>query len=127
MEWYRKIQFVAAVAMPAEIAKAFGTTVNGMWADPEGLSRDDVDDTHERGGRVLFSVPMIALTPDVYEAAPTSNLLDEVCHDVNGDRSECDWYFWESKPVFAACIYSEVFREYLLDVAATASTAAWTW
>jgi hypothetical protein len=114
MDWYRQIQFVAAVAMPPDVAEEFGTTVNGMWADPEILTEDQVADAHERGRRVLFSVPMIALTPDVYDAAPTSNLLDEVCSDINGDRSECDWYFWESKPVFAGCIYSDAFRAYLL-------------
>src|SRR5262249_39139966 len=25
------------------------------------------------------------------------------------------WYYWESKPVYAACIYSETFLRYLMD------------
>jgi hypothetical protein len=114
MQWYREIQFVAAVPMPPQVAEDYSTTVNGMWADPLSPARD-VTATHERGGRVLFSVPMIALTPDVYEADATAHLLDEVCRDVEGERSECDWYYWESKPVYAACIYSEAFRRDLLD------------
>ena len=115
MEWYRQIQFVAAVAMPDNVATAYGTTVNGMWADPERLSSADVADAQARGRRVLFSVPMIALTPEVYEAPETGFLLDEVCLDVDGRPSECDWYYWESKPVFAACIYSDAFRDYLME------------
>jgi hypothetical protein len=114
MEWYREIQFVAAVPMPPEVAEDYGTTVNGMWADPLSPARD-VTATHDRGGRVLFSVPMIALTPLFYEAEGTSHLLDEICRDVEGEPSECDWYYWESKPVYAACIYSEPFRRDLLD------------
>ena len=115
MKWYRQVQFVAAVAMPPEEEEAFGTTVNGMWADPERRTADDVADAHEAGRRVLFSVPMIALTPNVYEDPPTAYLLDEVCGDIGGAPSECDWYYWESKPVYAACIYSQAFRDYLLD------------
>ena len=115
MKWYRQVQFVAAVAMPPEEEEAFGTTVNGMWADPERRTADDVADAHEAGRRVLFSVPMIALTPNVYEDPPTAYLLDEVCSDIGGAPSECDWYYWESKPVYAACIYSQAFRDYLLD------------
>jgi len=113
MDWYRQVQFVSAVAMPPEEVEAFGTTVNGMWADPERLSADDVAAAHERDRRVLFSVPMIALTPYVYEATPA--LLDEVCSDIDGAPSECDWYYWESKRVYAACIYSQAFRDYLLE------------
>jgi hypothetical protein len=113
MEWYRQVQFVSAVAMPPETATAFGTTVNGMWVDPERLSAEDVSHAHATGRRVLFSVPMIALTPRVYEAAP--KLLDEVCRDVAGTPSECTWYYWETKPVYAACIYSTSFRRYLFD------------
>src|SRR5262245_22237379 len=41
VEWYRQVQFVAAVPMPPEVAEAFGTTVNGMWADPERRTVDD--------------------------------------------------------------------------------------
>lgn len=99
--------------MPPEIATTFGTTVNGMWADPERLRADDVASAHQAGRRVLFSVPMIALTPGVYGAA--APLLDEVCRDVAGEPSECGWYYWESKPVYAACIYSDAFRRYLFD------------
>ena len=111
MEWYRQVQFVSAVAMQPEVATAYGTTVNGMWADPESMSANDVALAHEAGRRVLFSVPMIALIPRIYEAA--APLLDEVCRDVGGEPSECDWYYWESKPVYAACIYSDAFRRYL--------------
>ena len=113
MEWYRQVQFVSAVAMPPEIATAFGTTVNGMWADPEKVSAGDVSLAHEGRRRVLFSVPMIALIPRVYEAEAA--LLDMVCRDVSGEAAECDWYYWESKPVYAACIYSHAFREYLFN------------
>lgn len=115
MEWFRQIQFVAAVEMPDDVATAYGTTVNGMWCDPERWSDADVADQQGRGRRVLFSVPMIALVPEVYEATATRHLVDEVCLDVDGRPSECDWYFWESKPVFAACIYSDAFRSYLMD------------
>jgi hypothetical protein len=115
MEWYRQVQFVAAVPMPPEVAEAFGTTVNGMWADPERRTADEVARAHDKGERVLFSVPMIALTPKTYEAEEAAFLLDEVCRDVDGGSSECDWYYWESKPVYAACIYSDAFRGYLMD------------
>jgi hypothetical protein len=115
MEWYRQVQFVAAVPMPPEVAEAYGTTVNGMWADPERRTAEEVDEAHEGGQRVLFSVPMIALTPNTYESDDASHLLDEVCRDVDGGSSECDWYYWESKPVYAACIYSDAFRGYLMD------------
>jgi len=60
-------------------------------------------------------VPMIALTPRFYEAPATAHLLDEVCRDIDGNPSECDWYYWEPKPVYAACIYSDGFRRYLLE------------
>ena len=86
MDWYRQIQFVAAVAMPDEIATAYGTTVNGMWADPEALVEPRrCRRRARRGRRVLFSVPMIALTPGRLRGAPTSSLLrDEICLDVDG-------------------------------------------
>jgi hypothetical protein len=67
MEWYRQVQFVAAVPMPPEMADKFGTTVNGMWTSPELGSADEVADLRARGRRALFSVPMIALVPNVYE------------------------------------------------------------
>jgi len=115
MEWYRQVQFVSAVPMPLETAVGFGTTVNGMWADPESRAADEVRKAHDGGERVLFSVPMIALTPKTYESDEASHLLDEVCRDVDGGSSECDWYYWESKPVYAACIYSDAFRAYLME------------
>ncbi|HEY7044012.1 MAG TPA: hypothetical protein VH419_10125, partial [Nocardioidaceae bacterium] len=115
MDWYRQIQFVAAVAMPPDVARAYGTTVNGMWADPEQRSPEQVADDHRRGVRVLFSVPMIALVPRIYEADDTAYLLDEVCRDIHDDPAECDWYYWQPKPVYAACIYSDRFRTYLFD------------
>jgi hypothetical protein len=114
MDWYRRIQFVSAVPMPAEQVEAYGTTVNGMWADPDRFDPEDIEREHERGRRVLFSVPLIALEPRVYERDATNELVDEVCADIAGERSECDWYFWESKPVYAACIYSAPFRSYLM-------------
>src|SRR5262249_28324906 len=91
----------------------FGTTVNGMWADPERRTADDVAHAHEAGRRVLFSVPMIALTPYVYEASPF--LLEELCNDIGGAPCVGVWYSWESKPVYAACIYSQAFRDYLME------------
>ena len=115
MEWYRQVQFIAAVPMPPEMADEFGTTVNGMWASPEFGDPYVVTEQHREGRRVLFSVPLIALVPKVYEEPGAEYLLDEVCRDIDGGPAECDWYYWETKPVFAACIYSEVFRTYLLD------------
>jgi hypothetical protein len=115
MEWYRQVQFVAAIPMPPDKADEFGTTVNGMWADPERRRAEEVARAHDEGRRVLFSVPMIALTPRVYEAVTAAYLLDEVCHDIDGASSECDWYYWEAKPVYSVCIYSDIFRRYLLD------------
>ena len=115
MEWYRQVQFIAAVPMPPEMAEEYGTTVNGMWASPEFGDSYVVTEQHREGRRVLFSVPLIALVPQVYEEPGAEYLLDEVCRDIHGAPSECDWYYWETKPVFAACIYSGVFRGYLLD------------
>jgi len=115
MEWYRQIQFISAVPMPPEMADEFGTTVNGMWASPEFGSREEVADLHEHGRRVLFSVPLIALVPRVYEEPGFEFLLEETCRDIAGRASECGWYYWERKPVYAACIYSDAFRGYLLD------------
>jgi hypothetical protein len=115
MEWYREVQFISAVPMPPELADEFGTTVNGMWAAPEPSSPEAVADGHQKGRRALFSVPMVALTPGVYEDPATAHLLDEVCRDVEGGPARCAWYYWEPKPVYSACIYSDVFRRYLLD------------
>lgn len=115
MDWYRRLQFMAAVAMPQEIADEFGTTVNGMWHAPEARSAEDVATAHAKGQRVLFSVPMIALVPQVYEVEEHSYLLDEVCADIDGGKAHVDWYYWEPKPVYSVCIYSEPFRRYLLE------------
>jgi hypothetical protein len=115
VEWYRRVQFVSAVPMPPELADEYGTTVNGMWADPERSSPETVADAHRKGQRALFSVPMIALTPRVYEETETARLLDEVCRDVDGGSAECGWYYWEAKPVYSVCIYSDTFRDYLMD------------
>ncbi|HSD49056.1 MAG TPA: hypothetical protein VLE71_04415 [Actinomycetota bacterium] len=115
MEWYRQVQFIAAVPMPPEMADEFGTTVNGMWASPEFGDTDLVAELHRGGRRVLFSVPLIALVPRVYEEPGFEYLLDETCRDIAGRPSECGWYYWERKPVYAACIYSDAFRRYLLD------------
>jgi hypothetical protein len=115
MEWYRQVQFVSAVPMPPELVVEYGTTVNGMWAAPEMSSVDTVEETHRSGRRALFSVPMIALTPSVYEEPGTTDLLEEVCRDVQGGAAECDWYYWESKPVYSICIYSDRFRTYLME------------
>jgi len=114
MEWFRQVQFVSAVPMPPEMEAEFGTTVNGMWADPEQTSKDSVVAAHQAGRRRLFSVPMIALTPATYEEPGNGFLLDEVCQDIEGEPAECGWYYWESKPVYAACIYSQAFRAYLM-------------
>jgi hypothetical protein len=114
VEWYREVQFVSAVPMPHELVEEFGTTVNGMWAAPERSSPETVAEAHRLGQRTLFSVPMIALTPAVYEEPGTAHLLDEVCCDVRGGAAECDWYYWESKPVYSICIYSDAFRDYLM-------------
>jgi hypothetical protein len=115
MEWYRQVQFISAVPMPPEMADEFGTTVNGMWASPELSSSEALADLHRKGQRALFSVPLIALVPRVYEEPGSELLLNEVCRDIAGRASECGWYYWERKPVYAACIYSDVFRRYLLD------------
>lgn len=115
MTWNQQVQFVAAVPMPPAEADEFGTTVNGMWAEPERFAANDVARAHQLGKRILFSVPLVALTPRVYEAAGTAALLEEVCRDVDGAPAECDWYYWEAKPVYSACIYSEPFRRYLLN------------
>ena len=62
MEWFRQVQFVAAVPMPPDRDRV-GTTVNGMWADPLRYTADEVAARHANGERILFSVPMIALVP----------------------------------------------------------------
>ena len=42
MEWYREVQFVAAVPMPVEWAREYGTTVNGMRITRQQLAPGDV-------------------------------------------------------------------------------------
>src|SRR5215467_3040095 len=115
MRWYRQLQFISAVPMPAQWANDLGTTVNGMWASAERRSPAAVAKARDKGQRVLFSVPLIALTPDVYTREGGRHLLGEVCRDVMGGQSRVGWYYWESRPVYSACIYSPVFRRYLLD------------
>ncbi len=114
MEWYRAVQFIAAVPMPTEWAREYGTTVNGMWADPDRWGKAEVEQAHAEGRRVLVSVPIIALTHQVYEEEKHRYLLDEVCRDIFGNEAEVKWYYWDSKPVYAMCLYSRVFRDYLL-------------
>ena len=59
---------------------------------------------------------MIALVPKVYEEPGAEYLLDEVCRDIaRPGRRSATGTTGRRKPVYAACIYSEVFRRYLLD------------
>jgi hypothetical protein len=108
MEWYRQVQFIAAVPMPEDAAEELGTTINGMWAAPEARPDSSVARAHANGQRVLFSVPLIALVPDIYKNDAGRHLLGEVCRDIEGSRAVVGWYYWESEPVYAACIYSPV-------------------
>ncbi len=112
MEWYRRLQFISAVPMPDDLAESYGTTINGMWAYPEPGS---IDKAHARGCPVLFSVPLIALTPKVYDMPEHRHLIDEACRDINGNTSLVPWYYWVSEPVYSMCFYSAIFRRYLLD------------
>jgi hypothetical protein len=114
MEWYRAVQFIAAVPMPVEWAREYGTTVNGMWDDPAKWDRARVAQAHQEGRRVLVSVPLIALTHRAYEKEENRYLMSEVCRDIYGNEAEVKWYYWDSKPVYAMCLYSRVFRDYLL-------------
>ncbi|HXL16510.1 MAG TPA: hypothetical protein VN961_03205, partial [Streptosporangiaceae bacterium] len=115
MPWFQQVQFISAVPMSQQAAADLGTTVNGMWASPEGRSAEAVAMLHSAGQRVLFSVPMIALTPGVYHGDAGRHLLDEVCRDIDGNQALVSWYYWEPEPVYSTCIYSPVFRRYLLD------------
>jgi hypothetical protein len=115
MQWYRQVQFISAVPMPEKWADELGTTVNGIWAFAERSSPEAVARSHDSGHRVLFSVPLIALTPGVYNSDDDRHLLGEVCRDVDGGAARVGWYYWESEPVYSACIYSPVFRRYLLE------------
>ena len=113
MEWYRAVQFIAAVPMPVEWAREYGTTVNGMWDDPAKWDQARVDQAHQEGRRVLVSVPLIALTHRAYEKEENRYLMSEVCRDIYGNEAEVKWYYWDSKPVYTMCLYSRVFRDYL--------------
>ncbi len=114
MEWYRAVQFIAAVPMPIEWAREYGTTVNGMWANPDRWGKAEVEQAHAEGRRVLVSVPLIALTHEHYEQEKNHYLMSEVCRDIFGNEAEVKWYYWDSKPVYAMCLYSRVFCDYLL-------------
>ncbi len=115
MEWVYQVQFIAAVPMPEALADGLGTTINGMCASPERYPAQVVAEAHTQGKRVLFSVPLIALTPQVYEQDEHRHLIEEACRDIEGNPSLVPWYYWEKKPVYSMCIYSEPFRDYLLD------------
>lgn len=115
MEWYHQLQFISAVAMPDDLAQAYGTTVNGMWAAPEQRSQSTIEEIHAKGGRVLFSVPLIALTPRIYHQPENRHLIAEACLDIEGNTSLVPWYYWEAEPVYSICFYSAPFRRYLLD------------
>jgi len=92
MQWYRQVQFISAVAMPQQWADELGTTVNGMWASAENRSPEAVTRSHDSGHRVLFSVPLIALTPSVYRSDAGQHLLGEVCRDIDGNPALVGWY-----------------------------------
>lgn len=113
--WLSDLTFIAAVALPEEWADEFGTTVNGMWADPEDWTPETVAAAHAKGRRILVSVPLIALTHQVYEREAFGYLMDEVCRDIDGGLAEVEWYYWDAKPVYALCIHSPVVRTYLVD------------
>jgi hypothetical protein len=113
--WIHDLAFIAAIALPEDWAREFGTTVNGMWADPDRWTPDRVEAAHAEGRRILVSVPLIALTHEVYEAPDTAYLMDEVCRDIRGNPAEVEWYYWDAKPVYSLCVHSPVLRRYLVD------------
>jgi hypothetical protein len=113
--WIGDLSFIAAVAMPEAWADEFGTTVNGMWADPDGWTAERVAAAHANRRRILVSVPLMALTHQVYERAETAYLMDEVCRDIDGGLAEVGWYYWDAKPVYSLCIHSPKVRTYLVD------------
>jgi len=115
MEWYRDLQFIAAVGMPDDLVEAYETTINGMWAAPEYLTDQTIDSVHAKGNRVLFSVPLIALTPKFYASPEDRYLIDEACRDIEGNTSLVPWYYWEAQHVYSICFYSPIFRRYLLE------------
>ncbi|MDH2444096.1 hypothetical protein QDR37_09075 [Amnibacterium sp. CER49] len=116
MAWYDELQFLAAVPMPETYVRALGTTVNGMWASPGALTVEGVAAAHRDGRRVLFSVPLTALTAEVYNDPSSSRLTEEVCRDIDGRPAEVGWYYWEDEPVLSACIFSDEFRDHLRDL-----------
>lgn len=116
MAWYHELQFLAAVPMPEMYVRALGTTVNGMWASPRAQTVESVAAAHQDGRRILFSVPMIALTPKIYNDPSCAPLIGEVCRDIDNRPAEVGWYYWENEPVLSACIFSEDFRSYLRDL-----------
>jgi hypothetical protein len=113
--WIHDVSFIAAIALPEAWAEEFGTTVNGMWASPDGWTPDRVAAAHERGRRILVSVPLIALTHQVYEQPDGAPLMDEVCRDLDGGLAEVEWYYWDAKPVYALCVHSQGVRDYLVE------------
>jgi hypothetical protein len=113
--WIGDLNFIAAVAMPEAWVEEFGTTVNGMWADPDRWTADNVAAAHAKGRRILVSVPLMALTHQVYEIPETAYLMDEVCRDLDGGLAEVGWYYWDAKPVYSLCIHSPKVRTYLVD------------
>ncbi len=115
MEWYRAVQFIAAGIMPVEWAREYGTTVNGMWDyNRAHWEKAAVQQAHVEGRRVQVAVPLIALTHQVYEKEENRHLMGEICRDIDGNQAEVKWYYWDSKPVYAMCVYSRVFIDYLL-------------
>lgn len=115
MSWYHDLHFIAAVSMPDDLVDAYGTTINGMWAAPEQRTDEYIASEHARGNRVLFSVPLIALTPKVYSDPDLRYLTGEACRDIEGNTSLVPWYYWEAEPVYSICFYSSAFRDYLLE------------
>jgi hypothetical protein len=116
MRWYREVQFVTGVPMRQPAATELGVTVNGMWAGYDTNSDERAEAAHADGQRLMFSVPLIALTPDAYQSDEARHLLTEVCRDIEGDMAQVPWYYWESEPVYAACIYSPVFMQYIVEL-----------
>jgi hypothetical protein len=115
MQWYREVQFVAGVPMKQPAAAELGVTVNGMWVGNETIGGETAAASRASNQRLMFSVPLIALTPDAYRSDEARHLLAEVCRDIEGNTAQVPWYYWESEPVYSACIYSPVFLRYIVD------------
>ena len=86
-----------------------------MWANPERWTPEIVAAAHAKGRRILVSVPLMALTHQIYEVPDTAYLMDEVCRDLDGGPAEVSWYYWDAKPVYSLCIHSPKVRTYLVD------------